>query len=61
MCVFQALQMTPQLVNGLARAKWGLVVGRREGDAMAAWNWKKESCLGKMIECQSFQSLTSSP
>jgi len=30
--------MTPQLVivNGLARAKWGLVVGRREGDAMAA-------------------------
>ena len=61
MCVFQALHMPPQLVNGLARAKWGLVVGRREGDAMAAWNWKKESCLGKMIECQSFQSLTSSP
>ena len=28
MCVFQALHMTPQLVNGLARAKWGLVVGK---------------------------------
>ena len=60
MCVFQALHLTPQLVNGLARAKWELVVGRREGDAMSALN-REESCLGKAVGCQSFQSLTSSP